>query len=372
MLTLQDICVNYSYKRVLAGISLNFEKGKIYSLLGENGAGKSTLAHVLCGDIKQSSGEIFLNNKQIFFKSPKDAIKHGIICVHQRPLLSPSISIQDNLKIGIKKTQEAKIPELAEKWLSGKELSEIVKKLNEEEKFNTSLVGALLKSPAVIILDEPPFLDQTKIRELAAAGLTIIIITHSYKEAIEKSDEIILLKDGTVLEKKAASEITEKEIKEKLFGLTKTIELPENIKCENITEKEVLNLRLTTNHKSKTSHFTGYIPSDRSFRASNPNVSILQLLTIYRTNQKEKELEKYANQLLQKADVNIKLNEKVSCLSGGMLQRLILEREISENPEKLYLFNPTHGLDAEATERLYEKLKKLAEKGTKVIIGSSE
>ena len=55
-----------------------------------------------------------------------------------------------------------------------------------------------------------------------------------------------------------------------------------------------------------------------------------------------------------------------------MLQRIILEREIAENPEELYLFDPTHGLDVEATERLYSRLEALAKKGTKVIIGKVE
>lgn len=54
-----------------------------------------------------------------------------------------------------------------------------------------------------------------------------------------------------------------------------------------------------------------------------------------------------------------------------MLQRLILERELAENPEELYLFDPTHGLDVEATERLYSRLEGLAKKGTKIIIGKT-
>ena len=68
MLTLKDICVKYSYKTVLTGVSLEFEEGKIYSLLGENGAGKSTLAHVLCGDIMPTSGSIYLNEKKLNIK----------------------------------------------------------------------------------------------------------------------------------------------------------------------------------------------------------------------------------------------------------------------------------------------------------------
>ena len=390
MLRLNNIQVHYSYKRVLTGITLEFEKGKIYSLLGENGAGKSTLAHVLCGDILPSGGSIYLNQKKLNIKNPKDAIRNGIVCVHQRPLLAPSLSIRDNLRIGISHEMTKKIPELAQNWLPGRELSEKVAQLSEQEIFNTSLTGALLKNPCLLILDEAPFLDKNKIRQLAQEGLIIIIITHSFKEAIEKSDEVILLKDGSVLEKREASSVTEAYIREKLFGLTKVITRPDFIEEKEISEEEVLRLRdkisgsspkMTSQSSPKmtrlsspkmTENKIGYIPSDRSFRASNPELTILQLCTAYHTNLKQKELEKYAQTLLKKAEVNIRLYEKASCLSGGMLQRLILERELAENPEELYLFDPLHGLDAEAIERLYDRLEGLAKKGVKVIIGKEK
>ena len=371
MLILKDICVNYSYKTVLTGVTLEFEKGKIYSLLGENGAGKSTLAHVLCGDILPTSGSIYLDEKKLNIKSPKDAIKNGIVCVHQRPLLAPSISIRDNLRIGVSHQKTKLIPEMTKKWLPGRELSETVQDISEQEVFNTSLSGALLKSPAVLILDEPPFLDTKKIRELTESGIIIIIITHSFKEAIEKSDEVVLLKDGSILEKTSAKTITEAYIKEKLFGLTKDIPAPDFIEEKDISEEDVLTLRKKISGSSPKMSI-GYIPSDRTFRASNPDLTIFQLCTAYHTKGKQKELEEYSHNLLKKADVNIRLYEKASCLSGGMLQRLILERELAENPEQLYLFDPTHGLDAEATERLYSRLEGLAKNGVKIIIGKVE
>ncbi len=365
MLKLKDICVKYSYKTVLTNVSLDFETGKIYSLLGENGAGKSTLARVLCGDILPTEGSIYLNQKKLKIRKPKDAIKNGIVCVHQRPLLAPLLSIKDNLRIGISHKMAKLIPEIKKNWLPGRELSETVQNLSEQEVFNTSLSGALLKSPCVLILDEPPFLETDKIRELAKTGLIIIIITHSFKEAIEKSDEVILLKDGSVLEQTPSSKITEEDIKNKLFGLTKTVITPDFIEEKDITEEEVLKAR-------KSQKKIGYIPSNRSFRASNPNLTVFQLCTAYHTNEKQSVLENYAEKLLEKADVNIKLNEKALCLSGGMLQRLILERELAENPKELYLFDPLHGLDAEAIERLYGRLEGLAKKGAKVIIGKEK
>ena len=301
MLKLQNICVTYSYKTVLTNVSLDFEKGKIYSLLGENGAGKSTLARVLCGDILPTSGSIYLNEKKLKIRKPKDAIKCGIVCVHQRPLLCPSISIQDNLRIGISHKATAKIPELAKQWLPGRELSELVGKLSETEVFNTSLTGALLKSPSILILDEPPFLDKEKINALAQSGITIIIITHSFKEAIEKSDEIVLLKDGEVLEVTPAANLTEQIIEQKLFGLTQEIKQPSEIQTEDITENQIINRR----NQERASHnktLTGCIPSDKTFCASNPNLTVFQLLTAYHTEKNQKEMTAYAQKLLQKAD----------------------------------------------------------------------
>ena len=266
------------------------------------------------------------------------------------------------------------IPEFAKIWLPGRELSEQVRNLSEEEVFNTSLTGALLKSPYVLILDEPPFLDTKKIRLLAKSGLIIIIITHSFKEAIEKSDQVILLKDGRLLEKTPANQITEEDIRQKLFGLTKTINKPDFIEEKEITEEEVMRLRkrISGSSPKMTGSSIGYIPSDKTFRASNPNLTILQLCSAYHTDKSQADLENYSRELLKKADVNIKLYEKALCLSGGMLQRLILERELAENPEELYLFAPTHGLDFEATERLYARLEGLAKSGTKIIIGKTE
>ena len=375
MLRLNNIHVKYSYKTVLRGINLNFEKGKIYSLLGENGAGKSTLAHVLCGDILPTSGEILLDGKKLNIRNPKDAIKSGIVCVHQRPLLASSISIRENLLIGIDKKEEARIPQLMNQWLPERKLSVLVKNLLPAETFTVSLMGALLKNPSVLILDEPPELEKETLRKLTENGLTIIIITHSFKEAVEKSDEVVLLKEGIVLEKTPASQITETDIKHKLFGLTKTVAQPDFIEEKDITEEEVLEMRrklAVTSPAMTVSQKVGYIPSDKTFRASNPNLTIFQLCTAYHTMLKQNILEKYSKELLRKAEVNIQLYEKASCLSGGMLQRLILEREIAESPDELYLFDPTHGLDVEATERLYSRLEALAKNGTKVIIGKAE
>lgn len=357
MLSLKDICVNYSYKKVLKGISIDFQPGKIYSLLGENGAGKSTLAHVICADIKASSGHIFLDGQELKCHSPKEAIAHGLVCVHQRPLLAPSISIKDNLRIGIPKNELSRMQELANQYLPNLKLTYLVKNLNQEECFYVSLIGALLKNPRLLIIDEPPAIPLEKLKGLTNQGLTIIMITHDLNQALTKSDEIILLQEGLIVEHKPASEYSEEIISKKLYGISKEVQLPASIKIQKLDEESL----------SQKLGKIAIIPSDKTFKASDPQLTIQQMLTAFNPAGKEKKLKAYSQSLLKKAGVNIKLKEKVSALSGGMLQKLILERALAQRPETLYLFNPTQGLDVEATERLYDRLEKLSKDGTTVI-----
>lgn len=366
MLEIKNICVKFSYKSVLNGISLIFEKGKIYSLLGENGAGKSTLARVICGDLRQTSGDIFLNGKKAIFKSPKDAIKSGIACVRQRPLLAKSISIEDNVKIGLTKNQLknffAKKNELRENWLQNREYSDKVCDLNYESAFYASLIAALSKNPEILILDEPPQIPKEKLKKLTESGIAIIIITHDLEQAIFNSDYIVLLKDGRILQQRKAGEITKKEIERSLFGISENISPPNFIKYENISENQI----------KRELGKTGVVPANVKFTASNPNLTVLQTITAFSPKGKQKSLEERAKKILENAEVNVKLREKTSRLSGGMLQRVVLERELAENPKKLYLFNATHGLDAEATNKLYKKLEKFRQKGAEIIFGNSE
>ena len=366
MLTLKNICVRYSYKTVLKDVSLSFDRGKIYSLLGENGAGKSTLAHVICGDLKPTAGKLFINEEEVSFKTPHAAINRGIVCVHQRPLLAPGISVFENLKLGQKDFDKDRAEKILNPWIPEIKKSFLVKNLTEEQRFFVSLTGALLRFPKLLILDEPPFIKEEKLRTLTIEGISIIMITHNLKEALEKSDEVILLQDGNVLEKKPTENYTEEEIKQKLFGISKEVKIPSFIQKENITEEEVLKMRA-----KKTEVRAGYIPSDKTFSASNPELTILQLCTAYHTDKKSEDEEKFTKEILEKAQVEIKPYEKARNLSGGMLQRIILEREIMEKPRVLYLFNPTKGLDVESTERLYKKLKTLHEEGTRIVLSEA-
>ena len=393
MLQLNNIVLKYSYKTVLAGVNLLFEDGKIYSLLGENGAGKSTLAGIICGDRPADSGSIFVNSQKRKFNSPKDAILNGIMCVHQRPLLCDDISIKENFLLGSKKLDEAKAAELLSMFLPERKLSALVRELSLGERFFVSLIGILLKNPSFLILDEPSaLLDEKGIESLfnylhskTKEGLTVLLITHFIKEALNESDYLILLKNGVVEQVVQADSITEEEIVKVLYkGIDaedfnhseeyktfitqpgvksiKTRSIPEFIKYE--TE---LSVRVTAEGKR-----CGIIPSERTFTGSNPNLTVFQICTALKTGMKQKELNAFCGELLQKADINIKPEEKAANLSGGMLQRIILERELAENPDVMVLCEPFQGLDFLACKNLYLKLQAFVNSGKEIVILEAE
>ena len=120
---------------------------------------------------------------------------------------------------------------------------------------------------------------------------------------------------------------------------------------------------LTTRFLRKNN--TAIVSSDRIFRASNPNLNILQMLTSYI---RKGNLEQIAKEMIKNADVNIDPYEKCKNLSGGMTQRLIFARELYNQPSLMILCNPMQGLDVQAQGLLAYKIANLAKKGCAILI----
>ena len=422
MLELKNICLTYSYKKVLCGVNASFEEGKIYSLLGENGAGKSTLAHIICGDLRADSGSLILNGQKLNFDSAGQALKKGIGCVHQRPLLATSISVWENLQLGNNHLKKNDAEILLKNLIPGVKMKTLVKNLNPSQKFFVSLVGILLKNPEILILDEPTTLLEPKqadflfeiLRQKTAAGMTVLVITHNLNEAICKTDGIVILRDGNVIASGNSRDFTESKIRALMFDQADAHTVPTvdtklsgahtalavntelsgtdtapavNTELSGTDAASTVNTELPLIQKLYTTEDedsltgmdsdkirelrkegTAIIPSDRTFRASNPDLTILQLTTTYKTELSKKEFTEYARKITQKAGVNIHLDEKVNCLSGGMLQRLILQRELDLNPKKIIFCSPYQGLDSDAVCKLNKIIAEQIKKGTKIIL----
>ena len=90
-------------------ISLSVGKGEVLALVGENGAGKTTLMNILLGLYTPDEGKIYINNKEVVFKSPSDAFACGIGMVHQQYMLVPNLTVTENIALGLSQMKSDQI-----------------------------------------------------------------------------------------------------------------------------------------------------------------------------------------------------------------------------------------------------------------------
>ncbi|MGI0529785.1 ATP-binding cassette domain-containing protein [Treponema socranskii] len=446
---LEHISKRYLHKTVLDDLSLVFQGGMIHALLGENGAGKSTTAAILSGALEADSGTVLIDGKAVHFSSPRDALRAGIVCVRQRPLIADGISVWENILLGTeygaagKKLKKAEIFSHAEllksKWAPHLNFRALAAHIGGDERFYTALISALIREPRMLILDEPSaLLDREQrvslyanIRELADKGMNIVVITHIMQEASRYTDTVTVLQKGKGAEYYERSALyalkTQSEAvhlhavraersddcisfehigvrpkkRPALFdvsftaksgGITLIEGLPESGlgTLENVItgmesartaglcriKTDGRTLRIDFKSGKWTPYFlrteaklrTAIIPSDRTFRASNPDLSIEQLLCAMYGG---KSADEYTKRLIEKAKVSIRPDEKAASLSGGMLQRLILAREFENDPNLIIACEPLQGLDGKAAERTQELLSDFAMRGAVVIVLSS-
>ena len=195
-------------------ISVDFKKGEIHSIVGENGAGKSTLMKIIFGIENASDGTVTYKGQEVHFSSSMDAIKAGIGMVHQHFMLIPSLTVAQNIVLGMEptksgmfidyKTAVEKTRALNEKYNFDVDVTKKVSELSVGEKQKVEILKTLYRNAEVIILDEPtsvltPQETEKLFRELEGfreAGHTILFISHKLNEVKQISDRITVMRNG--------------------------------------------------------------------------------------------------------------------------------------------------------------------------------
>ena len=145
-------------------INLTVHKGEVHAILGENGAGKSTMMNVLCGLYKPTSGQIFINEKEVHFNSPKDAIDIGIGMVHQHFMLIQPFTVTENIILGMeptkgltidKETAKEKVMELSERYGMKVDPDAKVEDISVGMQQRVEILKVLYRGAETLILDEP-------------------------------------------------------------------------------------------------------------------------------------------------------------------------------------------------------------------------
>lgn len=212
-----DIVKQYPLVRAVDHVSFSLGEGEIHSLLGENGAGKSTLMKILYGMTSPDEGEIRIDGKPVKIKSPKDAIQLGIGMVHQHFMLSPVMSVTENIIVNHEprkgwlideKKAEQQIQELIDRFHFNIDARAKVQELSVGEQQRVEILKAIYRGANILILDEPTaVLTPQEVEELFVImrnlkndKKSIIIITHKLKETLAIADRISVLRDGKMVE----------------------------------------------------------------------------------------------------------------------------------------------------------------------------
>ena len=216
-------------------INLTVHKGEVHAILGENGAGKSTLMNVLCGLYKPTSGQIFINGKEVQFSSPKNAIDMGIGMVHQHFMLIQPFTVTDNIILGVeptkglvvdKKTAREKVMELSERYAMKVDPDARIEDISVGMQQRVEILKVLYRGADTLILDEPTaVLTPQEIEglmeitsNLTADGKSVILITHKLMEITACSDYCTIIRQGKYIDTVKVDGVNENELAAMMVG----------------------------------------------------------------------------------------------------------------------------------------------------------
>lgn len=212
MLEVKDLYVNYGAIEAIKGISFTVQPGEIVTLIGANGAGKTTTLHTISGLVKAKSGSITYNGTDLQKIDPSKIISLGIAHVPEGRHVFPEMTVEENLQMGafISKNKEETATAMQDVYEKFPRLRErrrqLAGTLSGGEQQMVAVGRALMGKPSIILMDEPsmglsPLLVKEVfaiIKEIHAAGITVLLNEQNAKMALSIADRAYVLETGTI------------------------------------------------------------------------------------------------------------------------------------------------------------------------------
>ena len=459
ILQMKGITKEFPGVRALNNVTFFVKKGEIHALCGENGAGKSTLMKILTGVYPYGTykGEIYLDGKEVKFKSIKESQDAGIAIIHQELALVEEMSVAENILLSNDLMRRKYIDWnliFAEslKWLKEVGLDidpqTKVKQLSVGKQQLVEIAKALTLNAKIIVLDEPTAaLTKNEVevlmgilRNLKKKGVTCIYISHKLSEVLEIADTVTVLRDGETISTDPIEKLTEETIITKMVGRKITdiypykkreigpiiLEVNDWTVVQKSTGKKIINHVSFSLKKGEIlgiaglmgagrtelfsslvgyypGHVTGTIKVDgKEKRIRNPrdaieagiayvsedrkryglvlgmniiqNTTLSSLKKVMRYQLIDQTIElKTAQEINDKVKLKApNLEIKVSQLSGGNQQKVVISKWLLNDPKVLILDEPTRGIDVGAKYEIYKIINELASQGVGIILISSE
>jgi ABC-type uncharacterized transport system ATPase subunit len=216
-------------------VNIELKSGEVLAILGENGAGKTTLMNILYGLYQPDAGQIAINGHPVKINSPREAIRHGIGMVHQHFMLVPTLTVSENVALGLPSSKgplvdlEAvakRIREISEAYGLTIHPGAYVWQLSVGEQQRVEIVKALYRGANLLILDEPTSVLTPQeagelillLKKMAAGGTPIIVITHKLNEVMAVSDRVTVLRDGEVVATVKTADTSLDDLARKMVG----------------------------------------------------------------------------------------------------------------------------------------------------------
>ena len=441
---LQNIHKHYGPVKANNGISLKVVPGRIHGILGENGAGKSTLMKVLAGFSQKTSGSILIDGKPVNYRDPAHAAALGIGMLYQDPLDFPLLSVLDNFMLGRtdgisehKKTFRKHFIELAASLNFTLDPDAAVKILTIGERQQLELLRLLALGIQVLILDEPTTgISSTQkaslfdsLKQLAAGGKSIILVSHKLEDVETLCDEVTVLRQGRVTGAMDPP-FDANRLMQMMFGALPIppgrIAVPRgndvlamrNVSgtggrsglknCSTVIRQgEIVGLaglegsgqgvflRIaggvqpatdgsielaghtmdSRNHHTFKRRGVTFMPASRLEEGLITGMSITEHFALQQNHStflvKWHEARNLAADRIANFRIKGTPDSHVDALSGGNQQRLLLSF-LPENPILLLLENPTRGLDVESVIWVWQHLQNYCRRMTSIVFSSSE
>ena len=222
LLHVQDIHVYYGSIHAIKGISFDVNEGEVVTLIGANGAGKSTTLNTVSGLLKPRSGAIEFEGKSIVGVAPNRIVSHGMALCPEGRRVFLQMTVEENLEMGgytrPASEIEGSIQDVYKRFPRLKErYKQVAGTLSGGEQQMLAMGRALMSKPKLMMLDEPsmglaPILVEQIfdiVKELNAAGTTILLVEQNARMALSVADRAYVLETGRITMTGDAHELAE-------------------------------------------------------------------------------------------------------------------------------------------------------------------
>ncbi|WP_420112346.1 ABC transporter ATP-binding protein [Pseudactinotalea sp.] len=449
-LAVENVTVSYGALRANDDVSLTVGAGEVVALLGENGAGKSTLVKALAGVVRPDSGGVSVAGAPLRLGDPVRSRKIGIGVVHQHFMLVPDMTVAENVVLsrgfdggrGVDLDGVGReIHELGSRLGLEVRTDVVVDRLPVGERQRVEILKTLLLQPHVLVLDEPSAVLTPGewarlaevIRDLAANGYAIVLITHKLAEIMDIADRCVVMRGGQVVGDVTVAHSSARELAELMVGRDVDLaparadvdagptvlrvsglsllgfrgqrdlgpvdlcvaggeilgiagvegngqaELAEMLAGQRESSSGSIEVRTRAGEAGGT---IGVVSEDRHKDALALPLSVEDNLMMRTISQsrfhrhgvlRRRAIREHCGDLVGRFDIRTSSTEtSLSQLSGGNQQKVVLARELEDHPDLLIASQPTRGLDVGAIEFVHAQINEHKRSGGATVLISAE